>query len=83
MVLPSKIDILHLCHTLIHSCLEKISPRIVGQGDIFFFYRPKVGTEEVSDIEDIQRFYMVTAPEEKDSKYRLFILGTKKAARDH
>jgi hypothetical protein len=53
-------------------------PLIVEQGDIFFFYRPKVGTEEVSDIEDIQRFYMVTAPEEKDSKYRLFILGRKK-----
>ncbi len=52
--------------------------QIVEQGDIFFFYRPKVGTEEVSSTEDIQRFYMVTAPEEKDSKYRLFILGRKK-----
>jgi hypothetical protein len=50
--------------------------QVVEQGDIFFFYRPKVGTEEVSDVEDVQRFYMVTVPE-KDSKYRLFILGRK------
>jgi hypothetical protein len=52
--------------------------QIVEQGDIFFFYRPKVGTEEVSSTEDVQRFYMVTASEEnKDRKYRLFILGRK------
>ena len=50
---------------------------IIEQGDIFFFYRPKVGTEEVSGTEDVQRFYMVTAPEGKHSKYRLFILGRK------
>jgi predicted RND superfamily exporter protein len=52
--------------------------QIVEQGDIFFFYRPKVGAEEVSSTEDVQRFYMVTAHEEKDRKYRLFILGRKK-----
>jgi len=51
--------------------------KIVEQGDIFFFYRPKVGTEEVSNIGDIQRFYMVTVPETKDRKYRLFVLGRK------
>ena len=50
-------------------------PQIVEQGDIFFFYRPKVGTEQVSDIEDVQRFYMVTAPE--GGKYRLFVVGQK------
>jgi hypothetical protein len=52
--------------------------QIVEQGDIFFFYRPKVGAEEVSSTEDVQRFYMVTALEEKDRKYRLFMLGRKK-----
>jgi hypothetical protein len=51
--------------------------QIVEQGDIFFFYRPKVGTEEVTSTEDVQRFYMVTSPEERDSKYRLFVLGKK------
>jgi hypothetical protein len=35
---------------------------IIEQGDIFFFYRPKVGTEEVKGIKDVQRFYMVTKP---------------------
>lgn len=49
--------------------------KIVEQGDIFF-YRPKVGAEEVSDINDVQRFYMVTASENVD-QYRLFVLGRK------
>lgn len=49
--------------------------QIIEQGDIFFFYRPKVGKEEVKDIEDVQRFYMVTAPE--DGKYRLLVIGQK------
>jgi hypothetical protein len=48
---------------------------IIEQGDIFFFYRPKVGKEEVEDIEDVQRLYMVTAPE--CGKYRLFVIGQK------
>src|SRR5215212_5255667 len=77
MVLPFKMNILDICHTLSIMSREDTS-QIVEQGDIFFFYRPKVGTEEVSSGEDVQRFYMVTAPEEeKDSKYRLFILGRK------
>jgi hypothetical protein len=51
---------------------------IIEQGDIFFFYRPKVDTEEVKGIEDIQRFYMVITPEEKkDDIYRLFLIGQK------
>jgi hypothetical protein len=50
--------------------------QVLEEGDIFFFYRPRVGTEEVDDIEDIQRFYMITAPE--DGRYRLFILGQKR-----
>ena len=40
---------------------------VLEEGDIFFFYRPRVGKEEVDDIEDIQRFYMITAP--KDGRY--------------
>jgi hypothetical protein len=50
--------------------------QVLEEGDIFFFYRPRVGKEEVDDIEDIQRFYMITAPE--DGRYRLFILGQKR-----
>jgi hypothetical protein len=49
---------------------------IIEQGDIFFFYRPKVGTEEVKDIKDVQRFYMIVLPED-NNKYRLFLIGQK------
>jgi hypothetical protein len=49
---------------------------IIEQGDIFFFYRPKVDTEEVKSIEDVQRFYMVVSPED-NNKYRLFLIGQK------
>ncbi|MFL6376504.1 MAG: DUF2795 domain-containing protein [Nitrososphaeraceae archaeon] len=56
--------------------------QIIEHGDIFFFYRPKVGTEEVEDIEDVQRFYMITSPEDggktkKKDVYRLFLVGQK------
>jgi hypothetical protein len=43
---------------------DKNSIGIIEQGDIFFFYRPKVDTEEVKDIKDVQRFYMVTTTRE-------------------
>src|SRR5919202_7065485 len=38
---------------------------ILEQGDIYFFYRPKKGAEEVKGIEDVRRFFMVTAPEKR------------------
>jgi hypothetical protein len=56
--------------------VDNKSKLIIEQGDIFFFYRPKVGTEEVEGIKDVQRFYMVTYPE-GNNKYRLFIVGQK------
>lgn len=51
--------------------------KVIEHGDIFFFYRPKIDTEEVKGIEGIQRFYMVISPEKTD-KYRLFLLGQKR-----
>jgi hypothetical protein len=60
--------------------------QIIEHGDIFFFYRPKVGTEEVEDIGDVQRFYMITASDDgysgrpgkrKETIYRLFLVGQK------
>jgi Protein of unknown function (DUF2795) len=57
--------------------------QIIEHGDIFFFYRPKVGTEEVEDIGDVQRFYMITSPEDGAKRhgnkdiYRLFLVGQK------
>jgi hypothetical protein len=35
--------------------------QVLEQGDICFFYRPKKAAEEVKDIEDVRRFFMVTA----------------------
>jgi hypothetical protein len=49
---------------------------IIEQGDVFFFYRPKVDTEEVEDLKDVQRFYMITAPQD-NTRYRLFLIGQK------
>jgi hypothetical protein len=61
---------------------DKNQSEILEQGDIYFFYRPKKGAEEVKGIEDVRRFFMVTAPEEEENNnksrlYRLFIIGKK------
>ncbi len=56
---------------------------IIEHGDLFFFYRPKVDSEEVRGLRDVQRFYMVTSPEKnakagsKKDIHRLFLLGQK------
>jgi|ERR1051326_2506816 hypothetical protein len=51
---------------------------ILEQGDIYFFYRPKKNAQEVKGIEDVRRFFMVTAPEQNNSQlYRLFVIGKK------
>jgi hypothetical protein len=48
---------------------------ILEQGDIYFFYRPKKGAEEVKGIKDVRRFFMVTAPEENGSKKKAHYTG--------
>src|SRR6185312_2005601 len=60
---------------------------ILEQGDIYFFYRPKKNSQEVKGMEDVRRFFMITAPEPKDKNnndnndkkqfYRLFVIGKK------
>jgi DNA-directed RNA polymerase subunit H (RpoH/RPB5) len=53
---------------------------ILEQGDIFFFYRPKVRSKEVKSIEDVRRFFVVLAPESNGNKknlYRLLLIGKK------
>src|SRR5215212_10512035 len=66
--------------------------KILEQGDIFFFYRPKVSSNEIKSIDDVRRFYMVLCQEDEQKKkdntnndtkkkkkkvYRLFIIGKK------
>ncbi len=41
------------------------SSEILEYGDIFFFYRPKVGATQVKGIDDVRRFFMVTATESR------------------
>src|SRR5438874_2144808 len=65
---------------------EDKSSEIIDHGDLFFFYRPKIDAKQVKELEDIQRFYMVTSTE-KNGKgtiatsnkniHRLFLLGQK------
>ncbi|MDF0682102.1 MAG: hypothetical protein P0116_14180 [Candidatus Nitrosocosmicus sp.] len=67
--------------------IENNESDILEQGDIYFFYRPKKNSSEVKDIEDIRRFFMVTAPEKQNTRntskntrgkfYRLFVVGKK------
>jgi hypothetical protein len=51
------------------NCLE--------QGDIFFFYRPKVDVQHVDERTGVQRFFMLLAPEDRRA-YRPFVIGRKK-----
>ncbi|XP_009775895.1 uncharacterized protein [Nicotiana sylvestris] len=39
------------------------SVEVQERGEIFFFYRPKVGKEEAHDPNDVQRLYIVLRPE--------------------
>jgi hypothetical protein len=50
--------------------------KITEHGNIFFFYRPKIGAQEVRDIENVQRFYMVISPD-KSKINRVFLIGRK------
>lgn len=48
------------------------------EGDIFFFYRPRLKVHEVHSRADVQRFYMVLAAQWPLRIYRLFVIGRKK-----
>jgi hypothetical protein len=39
---------------------SQYNPEILEYGDIYFFYRPKVGSSDVKSIGDVRRFFMVT-----------------------
>jgi len=58
---------------------EEKNSEIIEHGDLFFFYRPKIDAKEVKDVENVQRFYMVTCPEKngKNITNRLFLVGQK------
>lgn len=51
--------------------------RIVEQGEILFFYRPRVGADEVAQLQDVQRFFFVILPD-SSARYRRLIVGRKR-----
>jgi hypothetical protein len=51
--------------------------KVVEQGEILFFYRPRVGTDEVSKLQDVQRFFFVMLPE-RTQRFRRLIVGRKR-----
>ena len=66
---------------------SRYQTEVLEYGDIYFFYRPKVSSPDVKSLDDVRRFFMVTAPEETTTKndhqkthrqlYRLFVIGKK------
>ena len=66
-------------NTVSKSLVDSAQSTLLEQGDIFFFYRPKVRSEKVESIEkDVRRFFMVLAPESKNKiLYRLLVIGKK------
>ncbi|MBW3599832.1 MAG: hypothetical protein KY475_21495 [Planctomycetes bacterium] len=46
------------------------------RGNLYFFYRPRVGEEEPEGPDDVQRLYLVQSVHGED-RYRLMILGRK------
>jgi hypothetical protein len=51
--------------------------RFVERGDIFFFYRPRVDANEVDELEDVQRFFLVLKPD-RGRRYRVIVVGAKR-----
>jgi hypothetical protein len=51
--------------------------RILERGDAFCFYRPRVETEEVHTLDDVQRFFFVMRPDGKRI-FRRVVIGRKR-----
>lgn len=48
----------------------------IEEGDIYFFYRPKVNFDQVRSIKDVQRFHLVLVPNKGAA--RLLVVGKKR-----
>lgn len=57
--------------------MPKEDVSVVERGDIYFFIRPDVETEEVRGPDEVQRFYMILNPD-GDSRFREIIVGQKR-----
>lgn len=54
-----------------------MSTATLEQGHVFFFYRPRVGIEDVRRLDDVQRFFLVLEPERR-ALIRRLIVGRKR-----
>ena len=52
--------------------------RILEQGDVFFFYRPRVDRNRMRGLEDVQRFYLVLRPARRRPRIRVLTIGRKR-----
>jgi hypothetical protein len=50
---------------------------LLERGDIYFLYRPRVGTDHVDGLKDVERFYTLLKPWHQQ-RYRLIIIGRKR-----
>ncbi|MEA2276256.1 MAG: hypothetical protein QOC78_1216 [Solirubrobacteraceae bacterium] len=53
---------------------------VLERGDLFFFYRPRVGADEVRDLSDVQRTFVILEPDGR-TRYRRLIVGRKRLPR--
>lgn len=51
--------------------------RALERGDVFFFYRPRVGVTEVRSLDDVARFFFVLDPD-ANGRDRLVVVGRKR-----
>lgn len=50
---------------------------LLERGDIYFLYRPRVETDEVHGLQDVERFYILMKPW-RGHLYRLIVVGRKR-----
>jgi hypothetical protein len=51
--------------------------RVLERGDVFFFYRPRVGVAEARSLDDVARFFFVLHPD-AHGRDRLVVVGRKR-----
>ena len=56
---------------------SKSGVNVLETGNLYFFYRPRVGVQAAESFDDVQRLYMVLGPRGK-ATYRLIIIGEKR-----
>lgn len=51
---------------------------MIEEGEIYFFYRNKIGVDRASSRDDVQRFYLAMVPDGRQDRSRLFTVGKKR-----